>query len=61
MGHNLHAAIIAEYEALVEPYAGRGQTEAANLGLAHLITKYGANPVRDAIASLVARYDLKGL
>lgn len=58
MGQNpQHAAIIDEYEALVEPYAARGQEAAANRGLAHLIAKYGAIPVRDAVASLVARYD----
>lgn len=61
MGQTLHAQIIREYEALVEPYAARGQTAAANLGLAHLIRQYGATNVRDAIAGLVSRYALKGL
>lgn len=60
MPQTLNDQIISDYEALVEPHVAHGRQQAARLGLAHLITTYGAQNVRTALASLVADYEALG-
>lgn len=61
MPQTQYAAIISEYKALVEPYEARGRSDAARIGLANIVSRYGAAAVEAALAEHVAQYERRGL